>query len=190
MTVLQLDRGKAEPLAEALRRLPPWSWARLSDATFAERVRSKYRDAAQHWSPIANLVLCGPTGVGKTAAAIATCKRLAFEALKDDALYKAILGLRWVDSSELALARREHPLGHGEAPLVRMASHCPLLVLDDLGNELDTPEGRDSIWRVLAERYAHQRVSIITVGLSPRAARARYGDALWRRMTERGDVIS
>jgi DNA replication protein DnaC len=62
----------------------------------------------------------------------------------------------------------------------------PLLVVDDLGDE-GGKAGVDSLARVLLNRYAHARRTILTSNLRGTAFEARYGKALWDRI--RNDVV-
>jgi DNA replication protein DnaC len=82
-------------------------------------------------------------------------------------------------------ARKIHPLGEEEPEEVTRAMRASLLVLDDLGAEpLDTV-----IFEVLDQRYSRGLPTIVTSGLTPSAIRERYGDAAWRRLSERGVVL-
>jgi len=60
-----------------------------------------------------------------------------------------------------------------------------VLVLDDLGNE----PADSVIFEVVDRRYRPGKPVIVTPGMSPAAIRERYGDALWRRLSERGAVV-
>jgi hypothetical protein len=162
---------------------PAWEGARVGAPTFEQWVRPKsFRLAAVKWKPEGNLVLLGPTGCGKSTTALALLWRLA-----DDAVRACIEkrsgrelditgGALWCAAYELVRARKEHPLGRGEAQVVEQARDASILVLDDLGNEpLDTV-----IFEILDVRYQRGAPVIVTSGLDPSSIRERYGDALWR----------
>lgn len=192
----QAAQERARILARAEqgpRTAPDWQWARVGSEGFEKAVRSKrYRAAAARWKPEAgNLVLLGPTGCGKSTTAIAILWRLKDEALAEAYAQKTFQPCRltesalWCAAYDLTRARKEHPLGQGEAPLVERACGATLLVLDDLGNEpVDTV-----VFEVLDARYQAGRPVIVTSGFSPEGLRERYGDALWRRCAERGTVL-
>ena len=98
-----------------------------------------------------NLILCGPTGVGKSWLACA----LGHKACRDNrsVLYQRVPKL----FTELALAR-----GDGRyARLMRSLNGVQLLILDDWGLEpLDAGSRRD-LYEILEERYG-RRATILT----------------------------
>ena len=98
-----------------------------------------------------NLILCGPTGVGKSWLACA----LAHKACRDNrsVLYQRVPKL----FAELALAR-----GDGRyARILRSLTGVQLLILDDWGLEpLDAGARRD-LYEILEERYG-RRSTILT----------------------------
>jgi DNA replication protein DnaC len=188
------ERGRMRARAErGPRTAPAWEGARVGSPTLEQWVRPKsFRLAAMKWTPAAgSLVLLGPTGCGKSTTAVAILWRLA-----DDA-FRACLEKRsgreldvtgcafWIAAYELVRARKEHPLGHGEAPTIERARDASILVLDDLGNE--PPD--TVIFELLDVRYLRGSPVIVTSGLDPSSIRERYGDALWRRIAERGTVL-
>jgi DNA replication protein DnaC len=98
-----------------------------------------------------NLILCGPTGVGKSWLASA----LGHKACRDNrsVLYQRIPKL----FSDLALAR-----GDGRyARLLRALGSVQLLILDDWGLEPLDAAARHDLLEILEERYGH-RSTIIT----------------------------
>jgi DNA replication protein DnaC len=98
-----------------------------------------------------NLILCGPTGIGKSWLASA----LAHKACRDNrsVLYQRIPKL----FSDLALAR-----GDGRyARLLRALGGVQLLILDDWGLEPLDAAARHDLLEILEERYG-RRSTIIT----------------------------
>jgi len=98
-----------------------------------------------------NLILCGPTGVGKSWLASA----LGHKAARDDhsVLYQRLPKL----FAELALAR-----GDGRyARILRTLGHVHLLILDDWGLEPLDAAARHDLLEILEERYG-RRSTIIT----------------------------
>jgi hypothetical protein len=182
-----------------------FGWATYTNPEFAQIIRGKrLLRAGQKWQPgPANLalVLSAATGEGKTAVACAVCVRLR-SALVDGALEvdasnpyarreaKARFeeSRRWhfVTGFELAQARRQASLGTGEAPAIQKAMKAPLLVLDEVGHE---PQTDPVIFEVADARYRNGLPTIVTTGLRPAQFRDRYGDATWRRFTERGALV-
>src|SRR5512144_2971650 len=98
-----------------------------------------------------NLILCGPTGVGKSWLACA----LGHKACRDNrsVLYQRVPKL----FGDLALAR-----GDGRYPRVlRALGGVQLLILDDWGLEPLDPQARHDLLEILEERYG-RRSTIVT----------------------------
>jgi DNA replication protein DnaC len=98
-----------------------------------------------------NLILCGPTGVGKSWLASA----LGHKACRDDrsVLYQRIPKL----FADLALARGDGRYGR----LLRALGGVQLLILDDWGLEPLDATARHDLLEILEERYG-RRSTIIT----------------------------
>jgi len=128
------DRPIADPIARGLDR-----------ALFQKLTNGEWIDAHD------NLILCGPTGVGKSWLACA----LGHKACRDNrsVLYQRVPKL----FPELALAR-----GDGRyARILRGLTGVQLLILDDWGLEpLDAGARRD-LYEILEERYG-RRSTILT----------------------------
>jgi len=117
----------------------------LDRALFQKLVSGDWIDAHD------NLVLCGPTGIGKSWLACA----LGHKACRDNrsVLYRRVPKL----FSDLALAR-----GDGRyARIVRTLGSVQLLILDDWGLEPLDAQGRHDLLEILEERYG-RRSTIIT----------------------------
>ena len=98
-----------------------------------------------------NLILCGPTGVGKSWLACA----LGHKACRDNrsVLYQRVPKL----FADLALAR-----GDGRyARIMRTLTGAQLLILDDWGLDPLDPSARRDLYEILEERYA-RRSTILT----------------------------
>ncbi len=117
----------------------------LDRALFHKLADGKWIDAHD------NLILCGPTGVGKSWLACA----LGHKACRDNrsVLYQRVPKL----FADLALAR-----GDGRyARIMRSLTSAQLLILDDWGlDPLDAGARRD-LYEILEERYA-RRATILT----------------------------
>ncbi len=112
-----------------------------------------------------NLIICGPTGIGKSWLACA----LGHKACRDNrpALYQRVPKL----FGELALAR-----GDGRyARLVRALGSVQLLILDDWGLEPLDAQARHDLLEILEERYG-RRSTIITSQLPVENWHAVIGD--------------
>jgi DNA replication protein DnaC len=131
----------------------------LDRALFAKLVEGRWID--DH----ANLLICGPAGVGKSWLASA----LGNKACRDNrsVLYQRVPRV----FAELALAR-----GDGRHPrLLRALGRVDLLILDDWGLEPLDPGARHDLLEILEDRYGH-RSTIVTSQLPVDRWHALIGD--------------
>jgi DNA replication protein DnaC len=183
--------------APGFQQIPiAWKWCTCSSAEFRERIGKKCQAFARTYDGKASAILLGSTGKGKTSGVLAALRRLRDEAERETIARTGALperhptlqklhGLQWFSGSEIALARKRHALGSGEAKLISDAIYAPLLVIDEVGFEpLD-----GALFDVIDARYNKERPTILTSGLTSKAFAEKYGDALWRRLTERGIVV-
>jgi DNA replication protein DnaC len=148
------------------------------------------------WKPEHGSVLVlGPSGVGKTAAAAFLVRRLSEAAVESCARAASsetpeldfAARILWTTGAALIVARREHALGVGEPPALWRAKTASLLVLDELGHESGAAD--PVLLEVIDHRYAQRSPTIVTSGLTRIEFVARYGDALFRRLTEHGVLV-
>jgi len=85
---------------------------------------------------------------------------------------------------KLCEATRQHPLGQGECPEVVKARTASLLLLDDLGNE--NPGFEKWLLSIIDSRIGEQLPTWVTSGFTVDALSERYGQALVRRLCEKG----
>lgn len=168
---------------------PSWPYARFDNAEFRARSSKKIVGAIEKWDPkkLPTLLVCGPTGKGKTASLVAWLWRYRDQQI---ARIRAGDAKVWVtpfifaSGPEFAVARRNAALGE-EAPLIKHALDCGLLIMDELGFEKQT----EVPFEIVDHRYRTQAVTVVTTGLKPAEFRSRYGDAMYRRLTEGGAVV-
>jgi DNA replication protein DnaC len=158
---------------------------------FAERVREpRLRNAAERYrvEKHGNLVLLGPAGCGKTMVAASIIKRSFAEAVaafmapvSDSSKLEYAVRVVWTSAADLHNSRRQHRLGEGEAPEFLRAEMAPLLVLDELGQEI-----ADDRWLLefLNARYNRGLPTISTSGLTRPELEKRYGAGAVRRLIE------
>lgn len=147
------------------------------------RVHGKILAAVDAWgwdSP--NLLVIGPTGVGKTSGAAELVRRLVALGVGGggDAFVRAQL-IRWQSCRELSEVAREMRLGDGVPEPVLRCQNARLLVLDDIGAQDHAP----TLERILNARYERGWPTITTTGLRSRELTATFGEALVRRMLQR-----
>jgi len=168
---------------------PQWPFARFDNVEFRARASKKIVSAIEKWDPakFPTLLVSSPTGSGKSGATLAWLWRY-----RDQQLARAQAGdetarvvpFVWASGPELATARRNASLGQ-EAPLIEHARDTAILIIDELGFEKLT----EVPFEVVDHRYRKQAVTVVTTGLRSSEFRARYGDAMFRRLAEGGAVV-
>ncbi len=183
-------------VTRTLERLPKWPHletpesfaAAIKDATI-RRVSEGYRLER------GSMAALGPSGMGKTSLAARIIHRLVTDGLKAvitdprdreaRKYFDRVIDTRWVTASELVRALREHRLGTGSEPeLWSRAYKASVLVVDELGPE--SPQRAGEIFDLIDRRYTEGRVTLVTSGLTVDQFKERYGDAMFRRLTEKG----
>lgn len=92
-----------------------------------------------------NILLCGPTGVGKSHLANA----VAIEALKRDLRVLSRPTHRMLNELHAARANGSH------ARLLARLLNCDLLVLDDFGLQALSAQAVQDLYEIITERYEH-----------------------------------
>lgn len=147
-----------------LAQLPPLGGPENADPRLVAGVEAwEPKDAATGLLS-GGMVLLGPTGSGKSTAAVHLVRRWL-------ARYEVATSTFFTLASDLA---------DGDDGALDRAKRVRLLVIDDLGKEID-PKNR--IFRVLDHRHT-RAPTIITTGIRPEGLDERFGGATVRRMFE------
>ena len=131
------------------------------------------RTYARQFTPdSASLLLQGATGTGKTHLSLAIAKVVTEQG------YSVTYG-----SLQPLLRRMESEhFGRSDGDTEGQLIDCDLLILDDLGMELDSPFYRACIYNLLNARLLEGRPTIISTNLSLAAIKERYGDQIASRI--------
>lgn len=178
-----LEAAMARVLQDGPRALAAHEHAKLVDFVRDDRLKASSRDydPSEHGG---RLVL-GPTGIGKSMAAVAVLRRL----LGINPLGRlGALKAHWARALDLANARLAWKLGDGTAPAIAQAQSAEFLVLDDIGWESKRASGDEVVPEVIAHRYDRGLVTFATSGLTESAFAERYGSAVMRRLIETGGL--
>ena len=177
-------------LARAYRSIPEaFAWARVNDPIYQQaKLHGAARTFAEAWRRgKGNVLVTGPTGRGKTACTIALLHRI-LDAARDSDLGVVALDyakrIRYTSAQALCFARQTW---EQEPELIAEAKWASLLVIDEWGPEVDS---KGTLFEVINSRYEDGRQTILTTGMAKDAFARRYGDALARRVVERGLVVS
>jgi DNA replication protein DnaC len=143
-----------------------------------------------------NLLVLGPTRVGKTSGVAVLVRALLGQAAQSNPAFSPAIRrlwggcanpfdradlIRWQSCRDLTTSVKEYPLGQGAPETIRSCQYARLLVLDDVGVADDKP----TLERILNARYERRWPTITTSGLTSRELVAAFGEALVRRMTDR-----
>jgi len=159
-------------------------WAMGATVTeLAKRVKgsSELLTRAITAPPLADVVLLGDTGAGKTSLVVAMLHAWCAADLE------RLDEVRFVTGWQLSAARGRQPLGQGEAPDVLEAMHAPLLVLDDLGSERD--DRHNGISDTIMFRHAEGLPTWVTTGFDAAECVSRYGSGVTRRLFEGSRLV-
>jgi len=123
-----------------------------------------------------NLVLVGPTGVGKTHAAVAAV-RPSFER-----------GLSVLFMPAVELFDQLRPGGPEDA--LDALLDADRLIVDDLGSERPTGWTNERLYLVINRRWLDLRPTVITTNLEPKTLEVEVGDRMFSRMVGSGAVVA
>ena len=188
-----LYQAKHEHCEQTVGGLPDWPHARFDNPEFRRRASKKILTFLESYSFTdgTSVVVSGDTGAGKTGGVEAMLykwldeARSAIKSGPDDDKWPGFRpSFFFVSGHELVGARRNWKIG-SEAPIVTEAKKTGLLILDELGFEPSS----DLPFEVIDHRYRQRLVTIVTTGRKPNEFRDRYGDAMYRRLTEEGILI-
>lgn len=128
------------------------------------------------------LVFCGPSGTGKTRLAAAALRRVSDRGGTG----------RYVTAFELVAEVRDsyrRDADRTERQVVDAFVAVDLLVVDEVGRQLETAHEREQFFRVIDARYRELRPTLLVTNLSKGEFAAFVGDAIVDRLREGGGQV-
>lgn len=195
----QAEEMACKNIARVLDQLPKWDWCCVGDPKFARVVDPQIQKLSKRWTPgVGSILILALSGTGKTAGTRAGLVRHGEQALTRllgdhdgresriaaEKSFREFCQTVWTTPSEIGWAMKEHRLGSERPDLVRRCVEAPILVLDELGPEPANLAGL--LFDIVRERNDKGLPTIVTSGLTASEFRSRYGDAMWRRLTQDG----
>jgi len=167
------DRAAAQALLGRLTGVRETRWRDLIPRKFwhatVTDLEGDARDAADRWvigGMAANVILLGPTGVGKSHTAVALAR----------AAFDAGMTVRFVSTVEILEGLRP---GGG----VRWRpDRVDVLILDDLGVEKPTDWSGATLDGIIDRRWKDDRPTIVTSNLDATELEMHVGPRLWSRL--------
>lgn len=184
----QKARGKLKQLLDSL----PQS-RNGDDESMLAQANDRLRRFYAGWARKVSLsaLVTGLSGSCKTLTLAAKARSMIEHAVGDFAdrcgesdEFEWVSGIYFVTAFNLCEATRQHQLGKGECPDVTRARTASLLILDDICNE--NPGNEKLILSIVDARIAANLPTWATSGFTVDDINLRYGQALTRRLCERG----
>jgi len=143
------------------------------------------------------LILHGPVGLGKThlfagVARLAEKKTVEFSKLSVfgdcfELAHRPYTVAYWPILELVDALRAE--MGHGARSIVQDCCDVDLLLLDDAGEERETPLVVESLAHIINARYNAMRPMGVSTNLSLNGLKAKYGDRAFSRWWETCEMI-
>lgn len=175
-----------------LKRLLPQKYGHCRLTNFVAKTKAMQEALAivKDWYPtkwMYALIICGPLGSGKSHLAAAKARELVLQ--RD--LKKAKF-VKWVDAAELYGEYNTAHKAHSDrnpSDIELAIKESALLVIDDLGQEMQTEASIAFFNRVFCSRYDAIRPFIVTTNLTLEEIAKRYGERISSRFVEIADVV-
>jgi len=166
------------------------SRSRYSDTDIARLPKAEF-DQACTWDAARgeNLILCGPTGTGKTRIAGILVKRW---------MTQNGYRCRWIPETEMAIEVGDKAMHGKVGDYLDPLCSCAILFIDDLGKAPPTERFVSSLYHIVESRHAAKKPIICTTQLTAEELKAKLGSrdqseshalAIFRRLSEEAMVI-
>ena len=158
----------------------------MSPRQAMEMVLFSCRQYAENFAPGAgSLLLRGGTGLGKTFLSACIARRVAergFSVVYDSAVAA-------FEPFEVCKFHRDGPGGDAAAEKCERILSCELMILDDLGTEMNTQFAQSALYTIVNTRLYAERPTIISTNLSAEEFRARYSPQIVSRVEGEYDTL-
>ncbi|MBS7009515.1 ATP-binding protein [Anaerostipes sp.] len=155
----------------------PLDGGRPSPRQNIHAVVKKCREFIQHFPSSENLLLHGSTGTGKTFLSHCIAKEIMDQGFT--CVYVTAFQLFDILTSQAYQKRKD------ELPMsYQLIFQCDLLVIDDLGTELNNAFITSQLFHCLNERQLKEKSTLISTNLSVRSLKERYTERIVSRIIE------
>lgn len=138
---------------------------------FLKQYAEKFQNGAS------NLILMGPTGLGKTHLSTAMARRIIDRGF--DVFYTGAIEM-FADFEKAKFSMGEEK--RDAADQIARYTECELLILDDLGTETSNQFTASCLYLVLNTRINLRRATVINTNLDSKEIRTRYADRITSRL--------
>lgn len=118
------------------------------------------------------ILMTGDTGLGKTHLSLAIANTVIRKG------YNVIYG----SAPELLRTLEREYFGKSDSDTMATLAACDLIVLDDLGAEMEKPLYTSLVYELINARVNRALPTIVSSNLSPAVIRSRYQDRIWSRL--------
>ncbi len=150
----------------------------LSPLTNMQKIVAGCKSFVRHFNKHENILFLGNTGVGKTF--LANC--IAKELLDRGYTVVYLTAFRLFDILEKNKFGREEATSYMASNQFEYILDCDLLIIDDLGTELNNSFTSSQLYLIINERLLKQKSTIISTNLSIDNLNNSYGERIYSRI--------
>ena len=175
------DRFSLEWYSEAVR--PDYGCSPRENMRMVRGLCEKYARTFPQES--ANLLFTGPPGLGKTFLSACIAREVSargFSVVYDTASHV-------LEQFERRKFGREDPYEEDPDRDVNRYLRCDLLLMDDLGTEMNLPFSQSVVYQIINERLVNARRTVLSSNLPVEELGRRYGEAVLSRIRGEYQIV-